>query len=72
MPLDVVKSKLQADSLDKPQFRGIMHCTSEVWKEKGIIGFYRGFWSASARAFPVNAASLLAYDLIMNECRGVN
>ncbi|TPX35983.1 hypothetical protein SmJEL517_g01833 [Synchytrium microbalum] len=67
-PIDVVKSKLQTDALDpaKRQYKSAIHCFSTTVKAEGMAGLYRGFWVCMLRAFPVNAATFLAFEATMN------
>ena len=58
-PLDVVKSKLQADQL-KPKdhkFKGALHCARHVWATEGAMGFWRGLTPTLMRAMPVSAGT---------------
>jgi solute carrier family 25 carnitine/acylcarnitine transporter 20/29 len=43
-PVDVIKSKLQTDSLDpaKRQYRGIVDCATKTWRAQGWRGFTGG------------------------------
>lgn len=60
-PLDVIKSKLQTDSLDvsKRQYRSAMDCARQVMAAEGAKGFFRGFGPCMLRAAPVNAVTFL-------------
>lgn len=66
-PLDVVKSRIQADSLDptKARYTGTLQCYKSILATEGIRGFYRGLAPCLARAFPVNAITFLAYEMTM-------
>jgi len=66
-PQDVIKSCIQADSLDptKARYRGIAHCASVIWREQGVRGFFRGFVPCMLRAFPANAGTFFTYELMM-------
>ncbi|CAI5759046.1 unnamed protein product [Candida verbasci] len=41
-PLDVVKTKLQAQGLKNGKYRGLVHTFTMILKEEGIRGLYRG------------------------------
>lgn len=43
-PVDVIKSKLQTDSLDrsKAAYRGIVDCARKTWRTQGLNGFTNG------------------------------
>ena len=64
-PFDAIKSKIQSDSLTNPRYSGILDCAKKTFATDGIAGFYKGFWPCMLRAFPVNSASFLTYELTM-------
>lgn len=43
-PVDVIKSKLQTDSLDKSKaaYKGIVDCARKTWRTQGMSGFTNG------------------------------
>ena len=61
-PIDTIKSKVQADSLSKPQFKGTMDCIQRSIAIEGYGGLWRGVTAALWRAIPVNAAIFLAVE----------
>ncbi|KAF6254069.1 mitochondrial carrier domain-containing protein [Scenedesmus sp. NREL 46B-D3] len=61
-PIDTIKSKIQADSLSKPQFEGTIHCLKRSLEVEGFSGLWRGVTPAMYRAIPVNAAIFLAVE----------
>lgn len=67
MPFDTIKTRMQADDHKKPHYKGMMHVAREIHKTDGMKGLFRGFWSVTARAFPVNAAIFLVYELVQNQ-----
>ncbi|ESO87755.1 hypothetical protein LOTGIDRAFT_194198, partial [Lottia gigantea] len=60
LPLDVVKSRLQADT-ERKLFTGFWNCAVKSYQEDGIRVFFRGGTMVSLRAFPVNAVIFLTY-----------
>lgn len=72
MPLDVIKSRIQADDLSNPQYKGIVDCTVKSYKKDGLHVFRRGFIMCSFRSFPVNAATFLAYEWSLKFCQDVS
>ena len=58
-PFDIIKSKIQGDSLDvtKRQFRSSWDCTKQIYQANGIKGFYRGKYYVNFRVFGVHVAS---------------
>jgi len=65
-PIDILKSKIQADSYANPRYTGPMDAFSQTLKNEGVLGFYKGYAPCVARAFPANAATFLAYEIVMN------
>jgi len=61
-PIDTIKSKIQADSLSKPQFKNTMDCVNRTLAVEGFSGMWRGVTAALWRAIPVNAAIFLAVE----------
>ncbi|KAJ6794121.1 putative mitochondrial arginine transporter BAC2 [Iris pallida] len=66
-PLDVVKSRLQAqgDGGLPPKYRGILDCLRRSVREEGYAVLWRGLGTAVARAFVVNGAIFSAYELAL-------
>lgn len=67
-PIDIIKSKLQTDHLDKSKrvFSSAIDCVQKTWKTQGLNGFYKGFSACILRAGPANAATFIAYETAMN------
>ncbi|CAL8141381.1 unnamed protein product [Orchesella dallaii] len=68
IPLDVIKSRIQGDSSEKPKYKGILHCGSVIMKTHGLKAFFHGFWPLSIRAFPVNGTTWLVYEFLFQHC----
>ncbi|KAJ0962920.1 hypothetical protein J5N97_028042 [Dioscorea zingiberensis] len=69
-PLDVVKSRLQAQSESYGdrmplRYRGVIHCFCRSVEEEGYAVLWRGLGTAVARAFLVNGAIFTAYELAL-------
>lgn len=64
-PIDAIKSKLQADSLANPRYKGILDCLAQTVKNEGVRGLYRGFLPCMLRAFPANATTFLTFEMTM-------
>jgi len=57
MPLDVIKSRLQADGMgEKQRYTGIRDCFTQSYKAEGPSFLTRGMSSTLLRAFFINAA----------------
>ena len=64
MPLDVIKSNLQAD-FSRVKYKGMVDCAQQVYKLGGFKAFFSGFVVNSIRAFPVNAVTFLFYSQML-------
>lgn len=64
--MDVVKSKMQTDSLSNPRYNGVIDCMKKIVHKEGIKGLYRGLGPCVARAIPVNASIFLFYEVSKN------
>lgn len=65
-PLDVIKTRLQAQTSSSPQkYNGILDCLSRSVKEEGYSVLWRGLGTAVARAFVVNGAIFSAYEIAL-------
>ncbi len=60
-PLDVVKSKMQNDSVSRPAIPTMRHAARAIFAQGGLAAFYRGYSVVIVRAFPTNSAGFLAY-----------
>ncbi|XP_013780585.1 mitochondrial basic amino acids transporter-like [Limulus polyphemus] len=66
-PVDVIKSRLQADgALGPPQYTGLWDCCSKSYNKEGLKGFTQGLNSTLIRAFPTNAATFLVFSWVFN------
>lgn len=64
-PLDVIKSRLQAQSAQVEKYHGIVDCFHKSVREEGYSVLWRGLGTAVARAFIVNGAIFSAYELAL-------
>lgn len=64
MPLDVVKSKLQADP-GRRMYKGFWDCARQLSSSGGVRVFFLGFVPMAVRAFPVNAVILTVYSEVL-------
>ncbi|XP_058147681.1 mitochondrial basic amino acids transporter isoform X2 [Dasypus novemcinctus] len=70
-PVDVVKSRLQADGLrGAPRYRGMLDCARQSYRAEGWRVFTRGLASTLLRAFPVNAATFATVTVVLTYARG--
>ena len=61
-PVDVIKSRIQADDIKKPTYSGVIDCFRKSYQAHGLSVFFRGFSMMMLRSFPVNAATFLVYE----------
>ncbi|KAL2098686.1 hypothetical protein ACEWY4_005166 [Coilia grayii] len=65
-PVDVIKSRLQADGVGGVnRYSGIADCVRQSWEREGWRVFTRGLVSTLLRAFPVNAATFATVTLFL-------
>lgn len=64
-PLDVIKSNMQSDNLDKKyrKHNNIIHCAKNIYQNGGIHSFYRGLMPCLFRAVPANGLMLYVVTL---------
>ena len=63
-PFDIVKSRLQTDSLDpnNRRYKGMLDCATQIWNENGPRGFFRGLIPTLVRSPFANAATFVAFE----------
>mmetsp|Transcript_13023 Transcript_13023/g.31913 ORF Transcript_13023/g.31913 Transcript_13023/m.31913 type:complete len:292 (+) Transcript_13023:113-988(+) len=61
-PLDTVKTRIQADSISDPKYRGMIDCFTKTIKSEGVGALYKGFSACILRTIPVNAGFFWAYE----------
>ncbi|RYQ98440.1 hypothetical protein Ahy_A07g037343 [Arachis hypogaea] len=64
-PLDVIKTRIQAQTLHSSKYNGILDCLQKSIKEEGYVVLWRGLGTAVARAFIVNGAVFSAYEITL-------
>jgi solute carrier family 25 (mitochondrial S-adenosylmethionine transporter), member 26 len=60
-PSESIKQKVQAGF-----YPSTMVAMSNIWKQKGVVGFYEGYWGGVARDVPFRVAQLTTYELTKN------
>ncbi|KAL3618319.1 Mitochondrial arginine transporter bac2 [Castilleja foliolosa] len=61
-PLDVIKTRIQAQSRSSVKYDGIVDCFRRSVREEGSSVLFRGLGTAVSRAFIVNGAIFTAYE----------
>nr|XP_057912225.1 mitochondrial basic amino acids transporter-like isoform X2 [Doryrhamphus excisus] len=70
-PVDVIKSRLQADGVGGVnRYSSIADCVRQSVRTEGYMVFTRGLTSTLLRAFPVNAATFATVTLVLMYARG--
>nr|XP_013801338.1 PREDICTED: solute carrier family 25 member 48 [Apteryx mantelli mantelli] len=62
-PMDVVKSRLQADGVYVNKYKGILDCILQSYQSEGLKVFFRGITVNAVRGFPMSSAMFLGYEL---------
>lgn len=72
-PIDVVKSRLQADGIGSVRaYNGVIDCIQKSYKSEGIHFLSRGLASTLLRAFPMNAVCFLVVANVLKLCEKTN
>lgn len=69
-PIDVIKSRMQTDTLDAPRYANARDCWRQTIGKEGFRALFRGYVPVLARAAPTNAATFLTYELASNYLYG--
>lgn len=69
-PLDVMKSRLQADGMNGAvkKYKGLWDCMKKSYKTEGLKVFAKGLNSTLIRAFPTNAATFAVFTWVFMIC----
>ncbi|KAG8514418.1 Solute carrier family 25 member 47, partial [Galemys pyrenaicus] len=70
-PMDVIKSRLQADGQGRQRYRGLLHCLVTSVREEGPRVLFKGLALNCCRAFPVNMVVFVAYEAALRLTRGL-
>ena len=69
IPVDVIKTRMQADDLSAPEYKGLIACAKKSYQEEGLKVFTRGVVMCSVRSFPVNAATFVGFEWSQKLCQ---
>ncbi|XP_032962999.1 solute carrier family 25 member 47 isoform X4 [Rhinolophus ferrumequinum] len=70
-PMDVIKSRLQADGQGQRRYRGLLHCVVTSVREEGPRVLFKGLVLNCCRAFPVNMVVFVTYEAALRLSRGL-
>lgn len=71
-PMDVIKSRLQADGQGQQRYRGLLHCMVTSVREEGLRVLFKGLTLNCCRAFPVNMVVFAAYEAALKLTQGLS
>jgi hypothetical protein len=65
-PGDTVRRRMQSNGAGgAPRvYRNSFHCTSEVFKNEGVAGFFKGSWTNTVRCLPGAGIQFAAYEFM--------
>jgi len=63
-PLDVIKSRIQADTISNPKYKSIVDCASQIYAEQGSAGFYRGIKPCMLRSLFANIVTFITFEKV--------
>jgi solute carrier family 25 carnitine/acylcarnitine transporter 20/29 len=61
-PIDMIKTKIQADNFQNPIYKGMYDCFVQTYKKSGLRGLYKGLSPCLLRAVPANGATFIVYE----------
>lgn len=61
-PYQVLRSRLQNYHADERFGRGIVGVAARIWREEGVVGFYRGLVPGVVRVMPATWVTFLVYE----------
>ncbi|XP_042296296.1 solute carrier family 25 member 47 [Sceloporus undulatus] len=64
-PMDVLKSRMQADSEGQRKYSGLIHCARDSIREEGLRVLFKGLGLNSLRAFPANMVVFFTYEAVL-------
>ncbi|KAH0620364.1 hypothetical protein JD844_020712 [Phrynosoma platyrhinos] len=64
-PMDVLKSRMQADGEGQRKYSGLIHCARDSIREEGLRVLFKGLGLNSLRAFPANMVVFFTYEAVL-------
>ena len=78
-PLQVIKSRLQQRSqsvevseitgeiiVTKREYSGLIDCTTKIWRNEGVYGFFKGCITNALRVAPSAAVTFVTYEFVLD------
>ncbi|KAI3632358.1 hypothetical protein MIR68_009464 [Amoeboaphelidium protococcarum] len=69
MPLDTIKTRIQTDTSASARRHSLIQSFTDLYRQQGLKGFYRGYLPAVIRAIPSNAISWLGTEIALSYLR---
>lgn len=67
-PLDVIKTRLQAQHVSKHEgYEGVAPTVKRIWRQSGVRGFYRGLGPTIGGYLPTWGIYFTVYDLVKDK-----
>lgn len=63
-PIDMIKTKIQTDSLQNPAYKSMKDCFQKVYQANGLRGLYKGLAPCLFRAVPANSVTFIAFEAV--------
>ncbi|KAJ2557824.1 hypothetical protein EV175_001115 [Coemansia sp. RSA 1933] len=64
-PHEVIRTRLQNQSIAPYKYKGILHAVRLIYVEEGVPAFYRGLSTNLIRTVPASMMTLLTYELLI-------
>uniref|UniRef100_A0A8D0BS87 Solute carrier family 25 member 47 n=1 Tax=Salvator merianae TaxID=96440 RepID=A0A8D0BS87_SALMN len=64
-PMDILKSRMQADGEGYRKYSGLMHCAKDSIREEGLRVLFKGIGLNSLRAFPTSMVMFFTYEAVL-------
>ncbi|KAJ8673183.1 hypothetical protein QAD02_004445 [Eretmocerus hayati] len=65
IPFDTIKCRMQSDTFQNPKYKGMLHCSWDLFHRTGYHGFFKGLPIILVRSVPVNCAIMCGYELTL-------
>jgi len=66
-PHEVIRTRLQNQTVKPHKYNGILHATKVMLHEEGPVAFYRGMPTNLLRTVPASAMTILTYELLVSK-----
>lgn len=63
-PVDVIKSRMQSDTITDPKYSSNLDCAKKIYAEQGVPGFFKGIKPCLLRAAIANTATFITFEKV--------